>query len=105
VPETLGPSCQNVQVIAHQTTTLVGSFSPTGFLPVTTTGTGGSAPTIYVNGVAVDDFGYWAPAAPTTFFANLVCASKVVGFRRPAYQQASITAGQTTTVSFDYSSA
>jgi hypothetical protein len=87
------PGCQTVSVTSGQTTTVTGTFAQEGYLRVETSPAVPSE--ITVNGNPADDYGVWSlfPAG-----SYQVCFAQVAGFDPPACQSATVTAGQTTTL-------
>ena len=91
------PAPQQVTINSGQTTTVVAPFPQRGSLRAET-----NPPlwaTISVNGVPRDDFGTWTDYPPGSY---QVCFGAVVGFDAPPCQNATVTAGQLTTVTGNY---
>lgn len=87
------PPCETVLVTADATTTVLGTFTPRGFLRVDTSPAVPS--TISVDGVPMDDWGIWTDLAPGSYE---VCYGEVAGFDAPICETSVVTAGATTTV-------
>ena len=97
VPGFASPVNQTVVVTAGQVTLVTGAFAQLGNLHVVT-----NPPvpaTIYVNGVAMDDWGVWVelPAGSYT-----VSFGDVAGYTKPADQLVTVAVGATTTVVGQY---
>jgi hypothetical protein len=93
------PPCQTVTVTTGNTTTVEGDFVQNGFLRVETSP---AVPgTISVDGNPMDDWGMWTdlPVGP-----HQVCFGAVQDYTAPACQDVTLTAGNTTTVTGDYTS-
>lgn len=87
------PSCETVLITADATTTVLGSFTPRGFLRVNTSPALPS--TISVDGIPMDDWGIWTDIEPGTYE---VCYGAVAGFDPPTCESAVVTAGATSSV-------
>jgi phenylpyruvate tautomerase PptA (4-oxalocrotonate tautomerase family) len=97
VPGFASPLNQTVAVTAGDTTTVAGVFSQLGYLHVTTSPA--VAGTIFVDGVARDDWGLWVPLAPGL---HTVHFGDVAGYTAPADQQVTLVAGSNPTVTGNY---
>lgn len=82
-----------VEVHEGQTTTVEGVFDRLGSLRVTTNPP--SPATIYVDGVAANDWGLWTAAAPGD---HLVCVGAAPSFVPPPCETISVTAGELTQI-------
>ena len=92
------PAPQQVTIVSGQTTTVNAAFTQRGSLRVIT-----NPPvwaTIYVDGQPRDDWGMWTDI-PTG--NHQVCFGAVQGFTAPPCQNATVHAGQLTTVTGAYS--
>lgn len=84
-------------VNAGATTQVVGTYQARGWLRVMTNP---AVPaTIYVDGFPRNDWGMWTDLPPGTYN---VCFGDVGGYATPPCQQAVLTAGQTTTITGNY---
>ncbi len=92
------PGPQTVNVVAAQTTNVNGEFKAQGFLRVTQGG-GAVAGTVFVNGVARNDWGMWMAVAPGTYTVSF---GDVPGYVTPAPQTAIVTANALTTITGNY---
>ncbi|MEZ5176822.1 MAG: hypothetical protein R2746_00670 [Acidimicrobiales bacterium] len=91
------PGCQDVNVTAGATTTVTGTFTQRGFLRVLTSP---ALPgTITINGLPANDWGLYTDLPVGTYN---ICWGFVAGHFIPACQQATISAGQTTTKTGTY---
>lgn len=91
------PACQDVNVTNGATTEVAGSFTQRGFLQVVTNP---ALPAkITVADVARDDWGIYTDLAVGTY---QVCFGAVRDYAPPPCQNASVTAGTTTTVTGNY---
>jgi hypothetical protein len=72
------PPCQTVQVALGQTTTITGTYTPRGYLRVTTSPAIPS--TITVDGVPRNDWGLWTDVAPGDYE---VCFGPAAGWAPP----------------------
>ncbi len=91
------PAPQQVTITSGQTTVVNAPFPQRGSLRVDT-----NPPlwaTISVDGVPRDDFGMWTDFPPGSY---QVCFGAVVGFDPPPCQNATVSAGQLTTVTGNY---
>jgi hypothetical protein len=91
------PDPQTVNVTTGNTTTVDGTFTQRGTLRVTTSPA--VAGTISVDGIPRDDWGVWTDL-PTG--GHQVCFGAVEGYDPPPCQQVTLTAGQQTTVTGNY---
>lgn len=98
VLQATAPACEEVTVVAGETTTVTGTPVLHGFLRVTTSPA--VASTITVDGPPgwrpANAWGVWASLEPSPLYE--VCFGDVPGMVTPPCQQVSVTAGQTTTV-------
>ena len=100
VPNMIAPPCQTVATPNVYAVSVVGVYVPKGFLRVVTNP---SVPgPIYVDGVAANAYGIWAPKAAGTY---TVCFGPEPGFTPPPCQTATVTGGSTTTVTGTYATA
>jgi len=89
------PGCKTVNVTSGATTTTTGNYEAMGYIRVVTSPPVPS--TVYVYGIASNDYGVWTPKAVGTY--NNVCFGRVGGRATPACQNGVVvTAGATTTV-------
>ncbi len=91
------PAPQTVVVAANQTTTVQGNFVRRGFLRVITNPA--VRGTISVDGIPRNDYGMWTDLPVG---AHEVCFGPVAGFNAPACQAATLTAGNLTTITGNY---
>ena len=91
------PACQDVSVTVGNTTTVTGSFAPRGYLRVLTSPA--VAGTIAIAGKPVNDWGNYTDRPPGTY---QICFGAVEGYRTPACQTATVTAGNTATITGTY---
>ena len=92
------PACRTVTVSVGQTTVVEGVFTAQGLLQV------GVAPaglptTVFVDGEARDEYGYFAFMEPGE---RVVCWGDVPGHQAPACQTVTVTAGTSTTVTGEF---
>lgn len=100
LPNMIAPPCQTVPTPSLDDFYVVGVYVPKGFLRVVTNP---SVPgPIYVDGVAANAYGVWAPKAAGTY---TVCFGPEPGFTPPPCQTATVTGGSTTTVTGSYAAA
>ncbi|MFN6122452.1 MAG: peroxidase family protein, partial [Actinomycetes bacterium] len=92
------PACQTVTVSVGQTTVVEGVFTPHGLLQVGVA-PAGAPTTIFVDGQARDEYGYFAFMEPGE---RVVCWGDVPGHQAPACQTVTVTAGTTTTVTGEF---
>jgi hypothetical protein len=93
------PACQTVAVTGGATTTVTGTFVQSGFLQVRTSPA--VAATVFVNGVARDDWGLWTDLPAGTY---QVCFGSNYAFvNSPICQTANVSAGSTATLTGNYS--
>jgi hypothetical protein len=93
VPGYTEPAPQTVTITSGATTTVTGTFVPRGYLRVMTSPAVASE--ITVDGNPADDSGVWTDL-PTG--SHKVCFGAVVGYDPPPCQTATLTAGNTTTI-------
>jgi Ca2+-binding RTX toxin-like protein len=86
------PDCETVQVVAGQTTTVLGSFTERGWLQINTNPAVGS--TITVNGLPRNAWGMWTHLDPGSYD---VCFSDVDNYVTPDCLTVQVDAGQLTT--------
>ncbi|MEZ5178025.1 MAG: hypothetical protein R2746_07015 [Acidimicrobiales bacterium] len=87
------PPCQAVTVDADATTTVVGTFTPRGYLKVTTSPAVASQ--ISVDGIPRNNWGVWTDLPVG---GHEVCFGAVAGYTAPACQAVTLAAGTTTEV-------
>jgi hypothetical protein len=87
------PACQTVTVTAGQTTTVIGTFAPRGFLRVVTSPPVNSR--IIVDGVARNNWGLWTDLPVGS---HEVCFGDVGGYTPPPCQTVNLVAGENPTV-------
>lgn len=91
------PSCEDVNVTAGATTTVAGQFTQRGFLRVFTSP---ALPgTISINGLPANDWGVYTDVPVGQY---QICYGFVPGRFIPPCQSASVTAGDTTTITGTY---
>ena len=88
------PACQTVTVTTGQTTVVDGVFAQMGLLQAGVS-PGGLPATVFVDGVARDEYGLFAFMEAG---AHTVCWGDVPGFQAPACEPVTVTAGVQTTV-------
>jgi predicted GH43/DUF377 family glycosyl hydrolase len=86
-----------IPISADKVTEVTAIFTQLGYLHVVTNPA--VAGTIYINGVAVDDWGCWTPLAPGSYTVHF---GDVPGFTTPPDQVVDVTAGTTTPVTGNY---
>jgi hypothetical protein len=91
------PSCQTVNVTADQTTTVVGTFTPRGWLHVTTSPA--TDATVWVDGTPRNNWAVWTDLDAGSHY---VCFGAVNGKTKPACEAVTVTAGTTTNVTGTY---
>lgn len=91
------PPCQQVNVVAGQTTTVVGNYQRRGNLRVMTSPAVPS--TITIDGEPANDWGVWTDLDPGTY---QVCFGAVANYTTPACQNAVVTSGGNTVVTGNF---
>jgi len=97
LPGYISPPDQTVTVTAGEGTDVTGKFTQAGYLHVTTDCP--VAPTIYVEGNAMDEGGIWVALQPGTYTVSF---GDVEGYTTASPQTVTVTSGQTTTVAGGY---
>ena len=87
------PSCQTVNVLAGQTTTVTGTFAARGYLRVVTSPAVNSL--ITVDGIPRNNWAMWTDIAVGS---HQVCFGAVAGYTPPACQSVNLAAGTNPTV-------
>lgn len=95
------PGCSTVDVVADQTATVVGTYTPRGFLQVGTDPCCQSGAVISVDGVVRDNATVYTDLAPGTY---TVCWGALAGRVAPPCRATTVTAGALTTVIGTYRS-
>jgi hypothetical protein len=93
------PPCQQVNVVAGETTTVVGNYQRRGNLRVITSPAVPS--TITIDGEPANDWGVWTDLDPGTY---QVCFGAVANFTAPSCQNAVVTSGGNTVVTGNFTS-
>lgn len=97
VPGYITPPPQTVMVYANTISNVVGNFARAGSLQVVTTPS--LDVTIYVNGIARQNYGLWNDVAPGTYTVSFGSHD---GYETPAPQTVTVTAGGYVKVTGDY---
>jgi len=92
------PNCELVDMVVGETTTVTGTFVQRGFLRVITSPA--LPATIFINNKPVNDWGTYTDRSVGTY---TVCFGDVPGVTTPSCQEATVTAGNLTTITGTYS--
>ncbi len=87
------PASQTVTIVDGLTTEVTGNFTQRGWLQVFTSPA--VSATVFIDGIPRNDWGMWTDLPPGD---HEVCFGDVAGYTAPACSSATVTAGNTTSI-------